>query len=176
MIFQWIGMVEYILCCGSPAERWGPLPATRLAGRKILIEQNIKKRTGPALCVLCGYNPLLQYFILVVFFPCLTLCTTYNYKEKCKSIPINKLFQALSLNNPGYYLNFSQIYDITAAYTPNIICQYQNYPIYLNYKVHYLKKISESSDILIDKKLIFFWVKCGRTTSRNFDMFLRQLT
>jgi hypothetical protein len=27
---------------------------TRLANRKILIEQNIKKRTGPALCVLCG--------------------------------------------------------------------------------------------------------------------------
>jgi hypothetical protein len=25
-----------------------------LASREILIEQNIKKRTGPALCVLCG--------------------------------------------------------------------------------------------------------------------------
>jgi hypothetical protein len=32
----------------------GPLPATRLASRKILIEQNIKKRTGPALWVLSG--------------------------------------------------------------------------------------------------------------------------
>jgi hypothetical protein len=31
-----------------------PLPATRLASRKILIEQNIKKRTGPSLYVLCG--------------------------------------------------------------------------------------------------------------------------
>jgi hypothetical protein len=27
------------------------LPVTRLASRKILIEQNIKRRTGPALCV-----------------------------------------------------------------------------------------------------------------------------
>jgi hypothetical protein len=47
-------MVEYIPCYGGPAEHWGPLPATRLASRKILIEQNIKKRTGPSLCVLCG--------------------------------------------------------------------------------------------------------------------------
>jgi hypothetical protein len=42
--------VEYILCYVSLAEYWGPLPATRLASRKILIEQNIKKRTGTALC------------------------------------------------------------------------------------------------------------------------------
>jgi hypothetical protein len=49
LIFQWIGMVEYILCYGGRAEHLGPLPATRLASRKILIEQNIKKRTGPAL-------------------------------------------------------------------------------------------------------------------------------
>jgi hypothetical protein len=27
-----------------------------LASRKILIEQNIKKQTGPALCVLCGIH------------------------------------------------------------------------------------------------------------------------
>jgi hypothetical protein len=32
----------------------GLLPATRLAIREILLEQNIKKRTGPALCLLCG--------------------------------------------------------------------------------------------------------------------------
>jgi hypothetical protein len=44
-------MVEYILCYGDPGEHWGLLPATRLASKKILIEQNIKKRTGPALCV-----------------------------------------------------------------------------------------------------------------------------
>jgi hypothetical protein len=52
-------MVECILCYGGPAEHWGPLPATRLASRKILIEQNIKQRTGPALCVLlcdCMYG------------------------------------------------------------------------------------------------------------------------
>ncbi len=33
---------------------WGLLPSTRLAIRIILIEQNIKNRTGPALCVLCA--------------------------------------------------------------------------------------------------------------------------
>ncbi len=54
MIFQWIGLMEYIPCYSAPALHWGLLPATRLASRKILIEQNIKKRTGPALCVLCG--------------------------------------------------------------------------------------------------------------------------
>jgi hypothetical protein len=47
-------MVEYIPCYSAPAEYWGFLPATRLASRIILIEQNIKKRTGPALCVLCA--------------------------------------------------------------------------------------------------------------------------
>jgi hypothetical protein len=46
-------MLEYIPCYGGPAEHWGLLPATRLASREILIEQNIKKQTGPALCVLC---------------------------------------------------------------------------------------------------------------------------
>jgi hypothetical protein len=51
MIFQWIGMVEYIPCYGAPAVHWGLLPASRLAGRKIPIEQNIKRRTGPALYV-----------------------------------------------------------------------------------------------------------------------------
>jgi hypothetical protein len=50
--------VEYILCYGSPTEHLDPLPTTRLASRKILIEQNIKKRTGPALCVLCGLTTL----------------------------------------------------------------------------------------------------------------------
>jgi hypothetical protein len=45
LIFQWIGMVEYILCYGGLAEHWGLLPATRLASRKILVKQNIKKLT-----------------------------------------------------------------------------------------------------------------------------------
>jgi hypothetical protein len=35
---------------------WGLLPATGLARRILLIEQNIKKRTGPALWLLCGYK------------------------------------------------------------------------------------------------------------------------
>jgi hypothetical protein len=39
-------MVEYILCYRGPAEHWGPLPATRLASREILIEQNIKSGQG----------------------------------------------------------------------------------------------------------------------------------
>ncbi len=52
LIFQWVGMLEYIPCYSGPAEHWGLLPATRLASREILIEQNFKKRTGPALWVL----------------------------------------------------------------------------------------------------------------------------
>jgi hypothetical protein len=51
VIFQWIGVVQYIPCYGAPAVHWGLLPATRLASRKILIEQNIQRRTGPALYV-----------------------------------------------------------------------------------------------------------------------------
>jgi hypothetical protein len=47
-------MMEFIPCYGALAAHWGLLPATRLASREMLIEQNIKKRTGPALCVLCG--------------------------------------------------------------------------------------------------------------------------
>jgi hypothetical protein len=44
-------MVEYIPCYFAPELHCGFLPATRLASRKILIEQNIKKWTGPALYV-----------------------------------------------------------------------------------------------------------------------------
>jgi hypothetical protein len=44
-------MVEYITCHSAPALHWGLLPATRLASRKIAIEQNVKSRTGPALYV-----------------------------------------------------------------------------------------------------------------------------
>ncbi len=47
--FQWIGMMEYIFCYGAPAIHGSILPASRLVSRKILIEQNIKIRTGPAL-------------------------------------------------------------------------------------------------------------------------------
>ncbi len=41
-------MVEYVPYYSAPGVRWSLLPATRLASRKILIEQNIKRRTGPA--------------------------------------------------------------------------------------------------------------------------------
>jgi hypothetical protein len=47
------GLHSLLICTSSP---WGFLPATRLASRKILIVQNIKKLTGPALWLLCGYN------------------------------------------------------------------------------------------------------------------------
>ncbi len=53
MIFKWIGMLEYIPYCTAPAVHWGLLSGTRLTSRIILTEQNIKKQTGPALCVLC---------------------------------------------------------------------------------------------------------------------------
>jgi hypothetical protein len=49
-------MVEYIPSYSAPAEHWGLLPATRLASRIILIEQNIKKLTGPALWLLFGFE------------------------------------------------------------------------------------------------------------------------
>jgi hypothetical protein len=51
LTFQLIGLMEYILCYSALAVHWGLLPVTRLASRKILIEQNIKRRTGPALCL-----------------------------------------------------------------------------------------------------------------------------
>jgi hypothetical protein len=54
VIFQRIGMVEYIPCNSAPAVHWDLLPVTRLASRIILIAQNIIKWTGTALCVLCG--------------------------------------------------------------------------------------------------------------------------
>ncbi len=49
------GGVHSMLICTSSTGTLGFLPATRLASREILIEQNFQKRTRPALCVLCGY-------------------------------------------------------------------------------------------------------------------------
>jgi hypothetical protein len=48
-------MMEYIPCYSVPTVHWGLLPATRLASRKMLIEQ---MWTGPALCVfsLLGFD------------------------------------------------------------------------------------------------------------------------
>jgi hypothetical protein len=54
-------MLEYIPYYGGPAEHWGLLPAARLARREILLDQNIKKRTGPALCVLCGASYTIRF-------------------------------------------------------------------------------------------------------------------
>jgi hypothetical protein len=42
--------VHSLLIC-APAVHWGLPPATRLASRTILLEQNIKRRTGPAFYV-----------------------------------------------------------------------------------------------------------------------------
>jgi hypothetical protein len=47
-------MVVYIPRYSAPALHWGLLPASRLASRNILIEQNIIKQTGSSLCVLCA--------------------------------------------------------------------------------------------------------------------------
>jgi hypothetical protein len=43
--------MEYIPSYCAPAVHWGLPPATRLVGRKILMEQNIKRLTGPALYI-----------------------------------------------------------------------------------------------------------------------------
>jgi hypothetical protein len=43
--------MEYIPSYCAPAVHWGLPPATRLVGRKILMEQNIKRRTGTALYI-----------------------------------------------------------------------------------------------------------------------------
>jgi hypothetical protein len=51
LILQKIGIVEYIPCYSAPAVHRGLLHATRLASRKILLEQKIKRQTGPALYV-----------------------------------------------------------------------------------------------------------------------------
>ncbi len=63
-------MVEYIPCFSAPELHWDLLPATRLASRNILIEQNIKKQTGTALCV---YNLLGLYSVQC------TVYTVYIY-------------------------------------------------------------------------------------------------
>jgi hypothetical protein len=69
-------MVEYIPCYSAPAEHWGFLPATRLASRIILIEQNTKKRTGPALCVLCDLYEANKQDIHTVYCMCsMTPCS-----------------------------------------------------------------------------------------------------
>jgi hypothetical protein len=79
LIFQWIGMMEYSTF--PAAVHWGFLPATRLAGRKILIEQKIIKRTGPALYVLCGYSKryLLQVSCNFIFKYELSLDNLHTY-------------------------------------------------------------------------------------------------
>jgi hypothetical protein len=94
LMFQWIGTVVYIPCFSAPVVHWVSLPANRLASRKILIEQNIKKRTGPALCVLCGRDSQIKwveagaegFHVLVrsVSFPvysCLTKIANCNEKS-----------------------------------------------------------------------------------------------
>jgi hypothetical protein len=49
------GVHSQLICTSIALGAGGRLPATRLVSREILIEQNIKKRTGPALWLLCGY-------------------------------------------------------------------------------------------------------------------------
>jgi hypothetical protein len=75
-------MVEYNPCCTAPAEHWGLLPATRLASREILIEQNIKKRTGPALCVLCGYYTAHEEFQAICYLVKNFLATSFRSNSR----------------------------------------------------------------------------------------------
>jgi hypothetical protein len=55
------GVHPLLICTSSPL---GFLPATGIASRIILIEQNIKKRTGPALWLLCGSRTCLSVVIM----------------------------------------------------------------------------------------------------------------
>jgi hypothetical protein len=77
LIFQWIGMVEYIPCYSARAVHWVLLPVSRLVSRKILNEQNIKRRTGQALCVfsLLGGDCLHARYVSVM---CRPKCTGYS--------------------------------------------------------------------------------------------------
>ncbi len=58
------GVHSLLLCTSSTLGCL--LPATRLASRILLIKQNIKKRTGPAICVLCGRDYYLQYVVKIL--------------------------------------------------------------------------------------------------------------
>ncbi len=76
MIFQWIGMVEYIPCYSAPALRRGLLPATRLAAGKYLVNKISKSVPGQhsvysvsvhtALMPTCLHSPLLTLTNLCV--------------------------------------------------------------------------------------------------------------
>jgi hypothetical protein len=73
------GGVHSLLRCTS--RTLGLLPATRLASREILIEQNIKKWTGPALCVLCGLTTFREvnlYPRIIVHTRAPTLCLLFR--------------------------------------------------------------------------------------------------
>ncbi len=105
LIFQWIGMVEYIVCCGGLAEQWGPLPTTRLASRKILVEQNIKKRTGPALCVLCAqYSTLYTFHYNTLF---LLYCTFFSSHSTLYTVHCNRYTVCIF-----YYTTHPNIYTL----------------------------------------------------------------
>ncbi len=97
-------MVEYIPCCTAPALHWCLLPATRLASRKILMEQNIKKRTGPALWLLCGYDS-----------PCLFQGTYVFIKGVCTGVLTRRTVPACTActrggrqNRPPHYRIFGK--------------------------------------------------------------------
>ncbi len=52
LIFQWIGMVEYIPCYSAPAVHWDLLPATRLQAGKYLLSKISKGDRANTLCTL----------------------------------------------------------------------------------------------------------------------------
>jgi hypothetical protein len=98
-------MVEYILCYCGPAEHWDPLPTTSKASRKILIGQNIKKRTGTALCVLCGLYHIswamlywnVQYTMHSLWWP-MTDTLQWGMGGQC---PLKSSYRSLCCINPN---------------------------------------------------------------------------
>jgi hypothetical protein len=77
-------MVKYIPCYSAPELHWDPLPATRLASRKLLIEQNIKTRAGPALCVLRGHPPALYTAYMLPY-----ICTVRGLVRDVRKLLVN---------------------------------------------------------------------------------------
>ncbi len=105
LIFRWIGIVEYIPCYSGPAEHWGLLPATGLACRKILIGQNIKKLTWPALWLLCGPQTVVVYSLLYSAYtaPC-TFKRRPPRQDSPRSLTIHIVYRLIFL--PGRFAVF----------------------------------------------------------------------
>jgi hypothetical protein len=78
---------------------WGLLPATRLASRKILIEQKIKWRTGPALCVYIAFWPI----------PTIGVFCTVQCMYTCSKYTLYTLQNILAIKNKQWKLLFPHL-------------------------------------------------------------------